>query len=131
MAELVNPRHGGFFRAFGAAIFIRDFLAGEGAKYGVAAIDPDVGAPQEDIHSSYKLAIHMTTAPLYRETVAIAERIQPSVLPEDVKTGKYVTYYPPLAIEVSKIRTQFDKRLMKRAGEPVTLEEARDVFLSG
>lgn len=53
---------GGFMRAFGAAVFIRDYLAGEGPRYGVAAIEPDRGSPQADIHAAYKSALHQTWA---------------------------------------------------------------------
>jgi hypothetical protein len=69
----------------------------------------------------------MTTDPLYREAVALAERIQPLVLPDDIRTGKYITYYPPLSLEVSKIRTLFDKRVMGRVRPPITLEEAKQL----
>jgi len=67
----------------------------------------------------------MTTEPLYREAIAIAERVLPFVYPEDVKTGKYREKYPSLTIEVSHVRTKFDKRVMGYAREPITLEEAK------
>ena len=41
---------------------VRDFLAGQGDKYGAPAIDPEVGAPQEEIHAAYKVALHMAFA---------------------------------------------------------------------
>lgn len=62
MAEVVRPARGGYLRPFGAAVFIRDFLNGEGPKYGVARVDPRRGAPQADIHASYKLALHRAIA---------------------------------------------------------------------
>jgi hypothetical protein len=62
MVMPLEPHRGGFLRPFGTAVFIRDFLAGEGPKYGVARIDPAKGAPQQDIHSSYKLALHLAMA---------------------------------------------------------------------
>jgi len=69
----------------------------------------------------------MTTEPLYRETVSVAELVQPFVHPEAIKTGEYASRYPALTIEVSKVRTQFDKRVMGYAREPVTLEEAKEM----
>jgi len=60
--ERVEPARGGWLRPFGAAIFIRDFLAGRGPDYGVRRIDPEVGAPQADIHEAYKNALHRAWA---------------------------------------------------------------------
>jgi len=67
----------------------------------------------------------MTTEPLYRETASIAEKVQPFVHPEDIRAGEYAPRYPVLAVEVGKVRSQFDKRVMGYAREPVTLEEAK------
>lgn len=67
----------------------------------------------------------MTTEPLYREAAALAERILPYVNPEDVRAQKYADVYPALTLEVSQIRTQFDKRVMGSARAPITLEEAK------
>lgn len=58
----LRPNRGGFLRPFGTAVFIQDFVNGEGPKYGVARIDPRVGAPQADIHAAYKLALHQAMA---------------------------------------------------------------------
>lgn len=58
----LRPKRGGFLRPFGAGIFIRDFLNGEGPRHGAPAIDPDVGAPQSDIHAAYKGALHLAMA---------------------------------------------------------------------
>ena len=58
----LRPGRGGFVRPFGAAIFIRDYLMGQGPDYGVEAIDPDRGASITDIHRSYKRALHMDMA---------------------------------------------------------------------
>lgn len=69
----------------------------------------------------------MTTDPLYQEAVGVAARVQPYVHPEDIKTGKYSTQYPALAIEVSKVRTQFDKKVMEHTRQSVTLEEAQKI----
>ena len=56
MALPLRPRRGGFLRPFGCGEFIRRFLLGEGPE-GAARIDPDVGAPIEDIRSAYKNAL--------------------------------------------------------------------------
>lgn len=58
----LRPSRGGFLRPFGTAVFIRDFLAGEGQKYGTVPIDPAQGAPQSDIHAAYKGALHRAMA---------------------------------------------------------------------
>ena len=62
MFEPLKPCAGGFMRAFGAGVFIRDYLAGKGDKYGAPIIDPDVGATQQDIHRAYKEALHLAFA---------------------------------------------------------------------
>lgn len=74
---------------------------------------------------SVRETLSMTTEPLYRQAAAVAERILPFVHPEDVKTQKYAERYPALTLEVSQIRTQFDKRVMGYARQPITLEEAK------
>jgi hypothetical protein len=56
------PQRGGFLRPFGTAQFIAEFLKGEGPKFGVTRIDPKRGAPQQDIHVAYKLALHIQMA---------------------------------------------------------------------
>lgn len=58
----LRPLRGGYQRPFGAAIFIRDFLNGEGPNYGAPRIDPTTGAPQSDIHAAYKGALHRAMA---------------------------------------------------------------------
>ena len=69
----------------------------------------------------------MTSEPLYREVVSVAEHVLPFVHPEDVKAEKYASQYPTLTIEVSKVRTQFDKRVMGYARKPLSLEEAKNL----
>ena len=61
MALAVRPDRGGFIRAFGCGIFIRDFLKGE-APFGSPRIDPEKGAPQAEIFYFYKLAQHRSYA---------------------------------------------------------------------
>ncbi len=62
MVEALRPARGGFLRPFGTAIFIRDFLSGDGAKYVAPVVDPAMGAPQQDIHAAYKSALHRAMA---------------------------------------------------------------------
>jgi hypothetical protein len=62
MVTELRPARGGFLRPFGTAIFIRDYLMGRGADYGVEAIDPERGAPIADIHRAYKRALHLDMA---------------------------------------------------------------------
>ena len=52
----LRPPRGGFLRPFGCGEFIRSFLLGEGPGES-AMIDPEVGAPTEDIRSAYKSAL--------------------------------------------------------------------------
>jgi len=59
--EPLRPKRGGFLRAFGCGLFIRDFLLGIG-PYDSPKIDPEVGAPQADIFHHYKLTLMRVTA---------------------------------------------------------------------
>jgi len=61
VVELLKPARGGFLRPFGCGWFIREFLSGH-APEGSIAIDPEVGACQEDIFYHYKLALHRAYA---------------------------------------------------------------------
>jgi hypothetical protein len=56
VVEPLRPPRGGFLRPFGCGEFIRDFLLGN-SPGGSPSIDPDVGAPTEDIRSAYKNAL--------------------------------------------------------------------------
>lgn len=62
MVTALRPERGGFVRPFGTAIFIHDFLSGEGGKYGAPTVAPGLGAPQQDIHAAYKGALHRAIA---------------------------------------------------------------------
>jgi hypothetical protein len=62
MVTGIRPGRGGYLRPFGCGFFIRDFLLGKGTEYGVLSIEPDRGAPQEDIFYHYKVAIHKAYA---------------------------------------------------------------------
>lgn len=58
----LKPNQGGFFRPFGTGQFIKAFLEGRGPDYDAPKIDPQVGAPQSDIHAAYKGALHRAMA---------------------------------------------------------------------
>ena len=68
MIEPLRPSRGGFLRPFGCGEFIRDFLLGNGPS-GSPRIEPDVGAPTEDIRSAYKNALLQAYA---EDMVAVA-----------------------------------------------------------
>jgi hypothetical protein len=57
----LRPSRGGFLRPFGCGWFIREFLLGHAPEDSIA-IDPEVGACQEDIFYHYKLALHRAYA---------------------------------------------------------------------
>ena len=57
----LRPERGGFLRAFGCGLFIRDYLLGHGPN-GSPQIEPGVGAPQADIFYHYKMALIKSTA---------------------------------------------------------------------
>ena len=61
MVEALRPSRGGFLRPFGCGWFVKEFLAGNGPM-GSPRIDPNVGAPQTDIHRAYKEALHRAWA---------------------------------------------------------------------
>jgi len=78
-------------RPFGCAWFIREFLAGNGPM-GSPGIDPDVGAPQTDIHRAYKEALHRAWA---EDMVAREEE-------DRIRRG-----LPPFTIEEAEERTSY------------------------
>ncbi len=88
MAEVLRPGRGGFFRPFGTAWFVREFLAGRGPEDS-PKIDPSVGAPQTDIFSTYKDAQHRAFA---EDMVAREEERR-------AKRG-----LPPLTVEEAELR---------------------------
>jgi len=65
----LRPTRGEFLRPFGAGFFIRECLLGHG-PFGSPTINPDVGAPQADIHRFYKQALHRSYA---EDAVALDE----------------------------------------------------------
>jgi len=89
--EPLRPARGGFLRPFGTAWFIREFLLGNGPM-GSPRIDPDVGAPQIDIHRYYKEALFHAYA---EDMVALEEE-------ERIKRG-----LPPLTAEEAEQRMAY------------------------
>jgi len=87
----LRPPRGGFLRPFGCAWFIREFLLGNGPM-GSPRIDPDIGAPQVDIHRAYKEALHRAWA---EDMVAREEQ-------ERVRRGM-----PPFTIGEAEERTAY------------------------
>ena len=57
----LRPSCGGFQRPFGCAWFTMEFLRGQ-APQGSKTINPDEGAPMNDIHFEYKNALHRAYA---------------------------------------------------------------------
>ena len=91
MVEVLRPARGGFLRPFGCGWFIREFLLGN-APAGSPPIDPNVGAPQADIHRSYKEALFRA----YAEDMVGQE--------EEHRIRKRL---PPLTIEEAEERTRY------------------------
>lgn len=97
MVDLLRPERGGFLRPFGCGWFIREFLLGY-APEGSPVVDPDIGAPQADIFSHYKMALRKATA-LDRATrmeEKRARREKRSISPDNIEklTGKYLARMP-------------------------------------
>jgi len=90
MAEAVRPIRGAYIHVFGATWFITEFLKGNG-PYGSPRIDPRKGAPQSDIHSAYKLALHS----------ALAEDLAARDAEEAIKAGR------PLSPEEVELRSSY------------------------
>ena len=57
----LRPNRGGYLRPFGAGLFIREFLLGNGPEDS-KKIDPSRGAVQADINYEYKLSLSRATA---------------------------------------------------------------------
>jgi len=56
MVEALRPSRGGFLRPFGCGWFIKEFLLGY-VPYDSPGIDPNRGAPIDEIRSAYKNAL--------------------------------------------------------------------------
>ena len=84
----LRPNRGGFLRPFGCGWFIREFLLGH-APEGSIAIDPKVGACQEDIFYHYKLALHRAYAEdaVAWETMRESGKVNPSIPPRNTPSG--------------------------------------------
>jgi len=89
--EPLRQAKGGFLRPFSTAWFIIEHLKGNGPA-GSPRIDPNVGAPQVDIHRAYKEALHRVWA---EDMVALDEE-------ERLRKG-----LPPFSIEEAEERTQY------------------------
>jgi len=91
MVEPLRPARGGFLRPFGCGWFIREFLFGNGPM-GSPGIDPDIGAPQTDIHHYYKQALFRAYA---EDMVAVEEegRIRRGLRPLTVDEAEERTSY--------------------------------------
>ena len=61
MVEPLRPKRGGFLRAIGLGLFIRDYLLGRGPQES-PSINPAVGSYQSDIFHQYKMALIRATA---------------------------------------------------------------------
>jgi len=130
----LRPSRGGFLRPFGAAWFIREFLAGRG-PYGSEAIDPGVGAPQTDIHAAYKAALHRAIAEdaVAMEVERRARAGEPPMTPKEMeaRTGWYLERIPSklTRMRYHSFTVYFD--MLKRLGwveatgeeEPSTIQE--------
>jgi len=91
VVEPLRPARGGFLRPFGCAWFIREFLLGNGPM-GSPKIDPDVGAPQVDIHRYYKETLFR----IYGEDAVAKEE------EERLRKG-----LPPLTVEEAEQRVAY------------------------
>ena len=91
MFEVLRPARGGFLRPFGCAWFIKEFLAGN-APMGSPRIDPNVGAPQVDIHRFYKEALFRAYA---EDRVALEEE-------ERLRRG-----LPPFTVQEAEERLRY------------------------
>jgi hypothetical protein len=90
--EPLRPARGGFLKPFGCGWFIREFLLGHSPD-GSPKIDPDVGAPQTDIHRYYKEALHRAYAEdmvAWEEEERIRKKLAPLTIEE---AEERTTYY--------------------------------------
>jgi len=97
VVELLKPKRGGFLRVFGAALFIREFLMGNG-PYGSPRINPEIGACQSDIFYHYKMALMRATAldRAVRTEEKRARREKRSISPDNIDrlTERYLSRMP-------------------------------------
>jgi len=80
------PSRGGFVRAVGLGLFIRDYLMGK-SPFGSPTIDPARGACQADVFFYYKLALFKSYAEdaAVREEEKRAEREKRPISPERIE----------------------------------------------
>ena len=96
MAEAFRPIRGGYIHAFGATWFITEFLKGT-RPMETPRIDPGKGAPQADIHSAYKLALHNSIAEdlAARDEESAIEAGKPLTIEEaDLRRNYYLSRIP-------------------------------------
>jgi hypothetical protein len=81
----VRPVTGGFFRPFGTAWFIIEFLKGNGPE-GSKQINPDIGAPMTDIHFEYENALHRAYAKVYYRLAKAGWRAKAAEISDPIMT---------------------------------------------
>lgn len=100
----MRPARGGFLRPFGCAWFIREFLLGNGPM-GSPKIDPDIGAPQTDIHLYYKQALFRAYAEdmvAWEEEERIRKKLPPLTVEEAEERVSY--YLERIPYRLTKMR---------------------------
>jgi hypothetical protein len=98
----IRPERGGFVRAFGCGIFIRDFLLGRGPE-GSKKIDPSEGAPQTDVFDEYKSALLRSFA---RDSV---ERLEEARIKAGKPAFTEVEYEEHLSYFLERIPRKFTR----------------------
>jgi len=104
MVEVLRPPRGGFLRPFGCGWFIREFLLGHGPM-GSPRIDPEVGAPQSDIHRYYKEALHRAYAEdmvAWEEEERIRKKLAPLTIEEAEERARY--YLERIPYKLTRMR---------------------------
>jgi hypothetical protein len=104
LVEPLRPARGGFLRPFGCGWFIREFLLGKG-PLGSPIIDPDLGAPQTDVHRYYKEALHRAYAEdmvAWEEEERIRKKLPPLTVEEAEERTRY--YLERIPYKLTKMR---------------------------
>jgi len=102
--EPLRPAKGGFLRPVGTAWFIREFLLGNGPM-GSPKIDPNVGAPQTDIHRFYKEALFRAYAEdmvAWEEGERVRKKLAPLTIEEAEERTRY--YLERIPYKLTKMR---------------------------
>lgn len=100
----LRPATGGFFRPFGTAWFILEFLKGNGSEDS-KRINPIIGAPMTDIHFEYKSALHRayTRDAVEREEEKRIRRGLPA-FPEEAYSERLRYYLDRIPYKLFKMR---------------------------